>query len=367
MIRLTKIRSYERGLHFRDGELIAVLQPGRHFFMKPFQNETLDVVSLRTPQLSHPDLDTIVKSGLLNPDEIEVIDLKDDQRALVRIDKRFHSILGPGLHAFWKTEHEVEVEVIDATAARFESTALAVIMKDIVAKTWFDEFIVEEGYVGLFFKNGEFIEELKPSRYAFWKDVAKLRLFKKDMRLQMADVSGQEIMTSDKVTLRLNALVTFKITNALRAVTTVDDVGQAIYREAQLTLREVVGTRDLEALLADKNAVSADLIGGLAGKTTEFGVETIAFGIRDIILPGDMKEILNKVIEAKKTAEANFIARREEVAAMRSQANTAKMLESSPALMRLRELETLEKIAQNTNLSVLLGEEGLASKITKLI
>ena len=68
-------------------------------------------------------------------------------------------------------------------------------------------------------------------------------------------------------------------------------------------------------------------------------------GIRDVILPGDMKELLNKVTEAKNAAEANLIARREETAAMRSQANTAKLLEDNPTLMRLRELEVLERVA----------------------
>jgi chorismate mutase len=68
-------------------------------------------------------------------------------------------------------------------------------------------------------------------------------------------------------------------------------------------------------------------------------------GIRDIILPGEMKDLMNKVTEAKKAAEANLIARRDETAAMRSQANTAKLLADNPILMRPRELEVLEKIA----------------------
>ena len=98
-----------------------------------------------------------------------------------------------------------------------------------------------------------------------------------------------------------------------------------------------------------------------------FGVEIHALGIRDVILPGDMKELLNKVTEAKKAAEADLITRREEVAAVRSQANTARMLESNPTLMRLRELEVLEKIASNTKMSVVLGEKGLMDRVIKLL
>lgn len=80
-----------------------------------------------------------------------------------------------------------------------------------------------------------------------------------------------------------------------------------------------------------------------------------------------MKELLNKVIEAQKAAEANLIVRREETAAMRSQANTARLLENNPTLMRLRELEVLEKIAVSSDLKVILGEKGLTERIVNLI
>jgi regulator of protease activity HflC (stomatin/prohibitin superfamily) len=74
------------------------------------------------------------------------------------------------------------------------------------------------------------------------------------------------------------------------------------------------------------------------------------------ILPGEMKDLMNKVTEAKKAAQANLIVRREETAAMRSQANTTKLLADSPTLMRLRELEVLKKVAANSKLNILLGD-----------
>ena len=101
--------------------------------------------------------------------------------------------------------------------------------------------------------------------------------------------------------------------------------------------------------------------------TEELGVEIVSVGVRDVILPGEMKELMNRVTEAKKAAEANLIARREETAAMRSQANTAKLLEQSPTLMRLRELEVLEKIATTSKLNVVLGEKGLAERVVNLL
>lgn len=76
---------------------------------------------------------------------------------------------------------------------------------------------------------------------------------------------------------------------------------------------------------------------------------------------------MNKVTEAKKAAEANLIFRREETAAMRSQANTAKLLENNPTLMRLRELEVLEKIAAAGHMNIVLGEQGLAQRVVNLL
>jgi len=147
----------------------------------------------------------------------------------------------------------------------------------------------------------------------------------------------------------------------------VDDVRQALYREAQLALRAVVGARELDSFLTAKDAVADELAEIVRPRAKALGLELISVGIRDIILPGEMKELMNKVTEAKKAAEANLIVRREETAAMRSQVNTAKLLQDNPTLMRLRELEVLEKIATTSKLSVVLGEKGLADRVVNLL
>jgi regulator of protease activity HflC (stomatin/prohibitin superfamily) len=128
-----------------------------------------------------------------------------------------------------------------------------------------------------------------------------------------------------------------------------------------------VGARELDAFLADKDAVTREVAEALQRRAGELGLEVVSVGIRDVILPGEMKDLMNRVTEAKKAAEANLIARREETAAMRSQANTAKLLQENPTLMRLRELEILEKIAASGKLNVVLGEKGLADRVINLL
>jgi regulator of protease activity HflC (stomatin/prohibitin superfamily) len=208
---------------------------------------------------------------------------------------------------------------------------------------------------------------LPPGKYAFWKNMAKVMLVPVDLRETMLDIGGQEIMTADKVTLRLNAVATYRVADAHKALSAADDVRQALYREAQLALRAVIGGRELDQFLADKDAVAKELEVIVRQRVAALGLEVISVGIRDVILPGDMKDLMNKVTEAKKAAEANLIVRREETAAMRSQANTAKVLEGNPTLMRLRELEVLERVATSGKLNVVLGEKGLAERVVNLL
>ena len=367
MLSRKRILAHERGFYFLRKEFMDVLGKGIYWYLNPFRNENLDIVSVKDPWLAHEELEAIIKSNKINKDELEVIDLKDNQRAIVWIDGRFDKILDSGIYALWKIGREVLVELIEVEGPKFIHEKLDIIMDTEASKALLNEFVVEENHVGLFFENGNFIEDLKPGRYAFWKGVSKVKLYHQDLRVKSSDISGQEIMTADKVSLRLNTLVNYRIVDAYKAVTKVEDSSQALYREAQLVLREVIGTRELEAILADKDSVAKELEERLSSRMTEYGIEILSHGIRDIILPGDMKEILNKVILARKEAEANLISRREETAAMRSQANTAKMLESNPTLMKLKELEVLEKIASETKLNVLLGEKGLAEKVVNLL
>jgi regulator of protease activity HflC (stomatin/prohibitin superfamily) len=361
-----KINPHERGLLFRDGDPIAVLRPGTHWYLDPLLKLRLQIVSPRNPWLAHKDLDLIVKAGILG-DEAIVADLRDYERALVWIDGRFAAVLDRGLHAIWTTEHDVRVEIVDARNVQLVHGALTAIVKGAGASALLEIESVEPGCAAVWFRDGAYQATLGPGVYAFWKGVARVKVVTVDLKEQVLDISGQEIMTADRVTLRLNAMVTYRITDTLRSVTEVELPGQALYRSAQLALREAVGVAELDALLAGKDALAAGLAEAIRPRAAEVGITVVAAGVRDIILPGDMKDLMNKVTEAKKAAEASLITRREETASMRMQANTAKILEASPTLMKLKELEVLEKVAEKANLTVVLGLDGLADRVVKLL
>jgi len=365
-IKTIKVHSYEKGLFFRNKEFRQLLDAGRHYFFNPAVRDRVDVADLRDPWLRHKDLDLIVKSGVLN-DAAEVLDLQDFQRALIWVDGRFQRIVSGGLYALWTTHRKVKVQIADAREVRFNHPDISVILKSEGVKEYLQEYNVAENHVGVMFRNGQYVETLSSGRYIFWKDVENVNIYHISMAETSLDIAGQEIMTADKVTLRMNAIVTYHVIDAQKSVRSTKDVNQSLYREAQLALRAIVGSRQLDDLLAEKDSVAEELKKMVAQRSADFGLQIISLGIRDVILPGEMKDLLNQVTGAKKAAEANLIARREETAAMRSQANTAKLLENNPVLMRLRELEILEKVSTNSKLNVVLGEKGLADRVMNLL
>lgn len=366
MFRWIKIRKYERGLLFRDRVFRRVLHPGRHFVIDPLFRVGVNVVSVRDAWLDHDELDVIVRSGELG-NEVRVLDLRDNERALVWIDGRFEGVFGPGLRALWTVFHDVKVEVVDVAERRLDHRELAVILAQPSSSALLASYRIAENHAGVLSVDGRHQGILEPGIHAFWRGTGDIRVDGVDLREQVLDIGGQELMTADKVSLRLNAVVAFRVVDPLRAVNATESFSQALYRDAQLALRAVIGARELDAFLTDREGVAGELERLAAGAASELGLEVVSVGIRDVILPGEMKAILNRVTEAAKAAEADLITRREETAAMRSQANTARIFESNPALMRLRELEVLEKVADKADLHVLLGEKGLADRIMKLV
>ena len=265
---------------------------------------------------------------------------------------------------------DVQVEVVDARKVRFEHPDLKVIVQSPHGRARAGHLAtVERDHVGVLFIDGEYVETLPPGRYAFWKNMAQVEVRRgrpargDARRRRPGDHDGRQGDAADERGGHLP-----RRRRPARPSARSDDVRQALYREAQLALRAVVGARELDTFLTDKDAVASELEELVRRACRRAWVwRSISVGIRDVILPGEMKDLMNKVTEAKKAAEANLIVRREETAAMRSQANTAKLLADNPTLMRLRELEVLEKVAANGKLNVVLGEKGLADRVVNLL
>ncbi len=369
MFGVTRIKSYEKGLLYRHGDFVRLLGPGKYRLWSRLwsaRRERIETISTLVTKFEHKLLDLLVKNSDLRS-ALQIVELADHERALIWSDGRLAHIVGPGRHAFWNEPYKIEVEVFDTTNLRFNHPKLEAIVSFAGSSKWLRGVNVDEYEDALLIKDGKIVETLSKGRHVFWNNVGQVTWKTIDRREQVADVAGQEIMTKDKVTLRVNLLVAYQVVDSILAVTVVSDHAQALYREAQLFLRAAVGTRTLDALLADKESVSGEVRNALAARAKDFGVAIKSVGLKDIILPGEMKTILNQVIEAEKSAQANLIRRREETAAARSQANTAKLLAENPTLARMKELEQLAEVLAGTRSTFVFGNDDLSSQVRSLV
>lgn len=168
----------------------------------------------------------------------------------------------------------------------------------------------------------------------------------------------------------MNLTAGYRITDVLTAFARQAKPVDFLYKEPQFGLRAAVGTRTLDELLENKTVID-DVVSTHIKRRLEsaggFGLEVESVGVKDIILPGDMKIILAKVVEAEKAAQANVIRRREKTAATRSLLNTAKVMEDNPIALRLKELETLEKvIGKIDKISVFGSLDGVLKDLVKI-
>ena len=204
---------------------------------------------------------------------------------------------------------------------------------------------VENYEKAVLFVDGKFEKVLEPGVYYWWKNNITVHIARVDMRQQQMEINGQEILTRDKAALRINAWAQYKVADIEKAVLMNKEYDKQLYVAFQLALREYVAGYSFDELLEKKEVIAPFVLQQVKEKAVALGAEVNGFGIRDIILPGDVKEIMNQVLIAEKKAQANIIMRREETASTRSLLNTAKLMEENSMLFKLKEMEYVEKIA----------------------
>lgn len=292
-----------------------------------------------------------------------VYELTADQVGLVYRNDCLIDVVAPASRAvYWKgpVDIRVEIETIGSDAeirsdlARQLTRARDRQLQDAVRNTVLP---VEVGSdkVGLLMIDGKLVRTLAPGVYAFWCYNHEVKAELVDTRIKAMDVSGQEILTSDKVSLRVNLAAQYRVSDPVQARRTSVNIIETLYASLQFALRQAIGTRTLDVLLANKNELDGMITGTVGAQIIDYGVEIVKVGVKDIILPGEMKDIMNRVVEAENAAQANVIKRREETAATRSLLNTAKLMDENPTLMRLKELETLEKVTEKVDRLTVFG------------
>ncbi len=363
MLKRVKVALYERALVYRDRNLERVLTPGKYWLVGRGLDVQVYDVSKMEMDLPRADVLLAESAALLEP-FLQIVELGDREVGLVYKNERLTGVLAPGTRQiYWRGPVNVRVERRDiASQCTLDAPTARVLLRVLGAAALNGNVGVAEvpdTAVGLLIVDGELREVVKPGVVAYWKYQRNVRVELVDLRLQTMEVAGQEILTCDKVSLRLNLTALWQVTDAVKARSVVSNATEYVYKELQLALREAVGTRTLDELLTDKGAIDRE-VAASAARLEARGLAVRSVGVKDVILPGEMKTILNQVVEAEKVAQANLIRRREETAATRSLLNTARLMEENPTLLRLKELETLEKVTEKVgSLTVYNGLEGV--------
>ncbi|HMV10889.1 MAG TPA: slipin family protein [Cyclobacteriaceae bacterium] len=354
-----RINAGKIGLVLKHNSLKRVVAEGAHWLSLNEHVREYDLTMQFSPLI---DLNLLLKNPTLT-NWLQVVDVKDHEIVLHYENGVFKQVLKAGRHAFWKgvidhTFVRADLSKIDITE---NITPDTLVRKDV--SSFVRVFTVESFEQGILLVDGKFARILETGVYMFWKNATPVAVQKTDLRQLQLEISGQEILTRDKANLRINFFVQYRVVDIVKALIETKDFERQLYILMQLALREFIGTLSLDELLEKKESVSAYVLSALHTQASAVGIELRDCGVRDIILPGDMKEILNQVLLAQKKAEANVIMRREETASTRSLLNTAKLMEDNVMLFKLKEMEYVEKIADKINSISLSGGNQIVDQL----
>ena len=370
------IAQHERGVYLKDRSIVKILEPGIYRVFDLLGRVAVEVQNLTIAEFNHPYVDVLVKNKRELVDEyFQFIELGEYEVGLVYKNGKLNGVLAPGTRQlYWKGLVDVKVEVLnieqDYAVPKEKVGLIAHARMDAMPREVINYVYVSEvadNHVGLLIVDGELVQNLKPGLYVYWKFNRNVKVEQVELRMQVMEVQGQEILTKDKVSLRVNLSAQYQVTDPVTARSKLVNMTDYVYRELQFALRQAVGTRTLDTLLANKDELDKVIFDEVKVKVAEFGIQIRSVGVKDVILPGDMKDILNQVVEAEKVAQANVIKRREETAATRSLLNTARLMEDNPTLMRLKELEVLEKVTEKVDkLTVFGGLDGILKDTVRI-
>ena len=341
------VRDDERAFLTRDGRFERLLEPGRHREFDPRNQLKAEVVKVVQAELPAERALLYEKTQpRLATENFVIVQPQSHEVAIVSMDGApKHLVLPHTTRAFWKTLTLVEIETID-TQADMRVAKEHLVKLDIARARIVVHDVIQSHEAGLLFVDGDFVEQLPAGQHAFWAVNREVKIIKVDLRPTPLEVTAQEILTKDRVGIRVTLTAFYKIVDAIKATTGTGDLANTLYRLVQFAIREAVATRTLDDILAARDTIDQEVRAYVTARVGDLGVELDEIGVKDVILPGDVRELLNRVVEAERVAKANLIKRQEETAATRSLLNTARLMEDNPLLLRLKELEALEKLVE---------------------
>ena len=353
IMRRLVVREGFRAFLFRDGKFVRMLTPGRYLL---WGRDSFTMHEIGEKAFEHGG---VLAVYLKDPDfarSVAAVKVPDGQVALRFVDGNYREILEPGSYAYWNVFRSNTFTLLD-TSDEEACAAIPPQILEAVPQWLCVQVQAEEHQAVLLHVDGRFERRLPVGKHFFWRNGRSFSWTVYDLRAQQLEANGQEILTADKVGLRLNFVCSYRIVDPVRLHREVLDHEAQIYVALQLALRELVGGFRFDELLERKNDLPELVLKLLKKSEQRFAVEFLSAGLKDIVLPGEIRDIMNTVLIAEKRAQANVISRREEVASTRSLLNTARLLDENATLYRLKELEYLERICDKVG-SISVGNAG---------
>jgi regulator of protease activity HflC (stomatin/prohibitin superfamily) len=361
-MKRVKINAWKKGLVFKDNNLVRVLSEGVYWF---WSSEVIVESDMTKRFESVVNLDILLKNEEF-ANATTIVEVKNNEIVLQYENGLFKEVLTAGRYVYWKGLIKYNFVTVDLNQIEID----AGIDKSLFARkeiaAYMRSFTVEAYEKAVMYIDGKFNKIVESGTYNFWKNSTSIVISRADMRTIQMEIAGQEILTKDKAALRINFYLQYNIADIVKAIVNNKEYDKQLYVLMQLALREFVGALTLDELLEKKENVSEYINESVGAKTGSLGVVLKGSGIRDIILPGDMKDIMNQVLIAEKKAQANTIMRREETASTRSLLNTAKLMEDNAMLFKLKEMEYVEKIAEKINNISLSGGSQIVDQLKQI-
>ena len=214
------------------------------------------------------------------------------------------------------------------------------------ARRLIKEVTIFEYERGLRFVRGKYDRLLEPGRYRWFGSATSIQ--KADLRMQTLTVSGQDVLSADSITLKVSVAAQYQIIDPYVALIQYASHYQTLYSELQIAVREIISSALIDELLANRSSFDARLLENAAPRAEKLGLRLQSFNVRDIMLPGNLKNIFAQVVQARHEGLAALERARGETAALRNLANAAKLLEQNPSLLQLRLLQTLGQSSGHT-------------------
>jgi len=312
-LKRINIAAHERGLLFHDRSLAAVLEPGVRWIFDPLRRTAVDVHDLTVPEFEHPQVDFLLAAPAAGAAEhFQIVELEDHEVGLVYKNGKVAGVLAPGRRQlYWRGPVDVHVVRYDLSTDFEIPAGLARMLvrapRPLAAQVAEAVLSVEvpDTALGLLSVDGELVRVLAPGLHAFWKFQRALRVELVERRVAAMEVTGQELLTRDWVNLRVGLVARWQVVDVVKARSLLTNFADFVYKELQFALREAVGTRTLDEVLADRGLLDREICAAACAQAADHGLAIHSVGVRDVTL-----------------------------------INTAPLLDESPTLLRLKQLTT---------------------------